>query len=176
MCSGMLQCFITQSELTSAVEHIRQQDKLYLVLAYFWSTMPVKAIAPVQPWVSEPFPHAMFLSPVVATVDGLSFNDLAAPSYEEGWIYILSGLYEDNTLYLTDVAFKSPSADARRLFQRIKRHLRKDLTAGVRLTGPDDSDGRVLQDVYYSPGAKELYENGVLWRQRGLPISYFAPA
>lgn len=151
VCSGALYCFITPDELSAQFDAIRQRERLHMVVSYFWTSPEVVALAPDQSLVFVPIPDAIFRTPSVPQVEGLSFNDLGALAFAEGWMYSLPGAYDHNVLYLTSITFKSPQEEARRLFQRIKRAVGKTLVSGVWVTGQDGAERRIVARYHCSP-------------------------
>lgn len=174
--SGAFYTFITQDELLARLDKIRQQARVHLMIEHFLPVASIKVVSPDEIFVPDTFPHRIYLSATPPLAQGQDGRSLGEYAFNEGWSYVTFWGCEDGVLYQTDLGFKSSRAGAPTLFQTVKKALRIGLTRGVLIRGTLGGPERLLKDRYYSSGAKDCYESGIVWRQYGVPNSWFSPA
>lgn len=174
--SGTFHFFITPHELRTRLDVLRQQQQLHLIAERFSASTPIEIISPDQPFTVDPLPERINLSSVRPSIQDLSPSSVAGRAFEEGWSYVTHWGIKNGNLYQTDLGFKSPREEARHLFQSVKKELKAELIPGVIIRGSLGGPGHLLKSKYYSLGAKESHEHGIVWRQYGVPNSWFFPA
>ncbi len=175
--SSALRMFIAPEEVKQCLDILRAERQLVL-FKLVYAERSIRGIEPAEILdVREPLDLIM-IADEHFDVSSVSWADATVYlAFQRGWLCLELPLRVPEVLSMATLSYRSAVVSASELFRRAKRQFSRMLVRGVEVEGVRrEGSRRPWKDVYYSPGAKELAERGVIWRQNSIETQRYYPA
>jgi hypothetical protein len=170
--SGLKQFFARAEEVLAILNELRETSRLWTVILDDSLDSLAHIVGPTETLALRAG-NRLYVSgdEPPAEVEGRRQNDLNP--MEHGWVRFDLGKEDELSLEMSNIAFKSPSPGAAKLFSQLKRRLMKQLSNGV--YGIQGDARRRYPSIAFSTGALELFRCGREWHPTFGGRSRFEP-